>query len=414
MRKRENVILFILISILLVACSDHTVQKNEQKQKTSNRWSETDEYPYANSTDIYSAEMNAFWETEYYQCKLDGTEKRSIYLGEDESGYGFSILSVSDAYLYFFECEEDEKVKVWRVPLKKGEDGRDIVSGKPEPVTDWIALWSNFAIVDDYFLKAGNRASLIKNIDTGKEDKKLFPESLNLSKKKARERDWFVLGKGKGWVLWGGSALMLQMVPSNECIVLETKDITDQAAVSVRNNKIYYALENQNGVSCWMYDIASKKKEKMAGEEKLKKELYQGLAISEKKMKSCKVDRILLVGNKCYMQFIVSYSDKGKTKKKYCMLSINVDKQEEVNEEKKLNQILGDPSLVKQDTEEKTHPEYEKRRYLGHIGDLWYIQAGLFYCYNEKTEELKEIRKNDPEYNMYFAISKIELGTELE
>lgn len=409
--KLKNVVI-VMILLLCTGCSS----TNTVREVTSNhnQKSEDKEYPYANSTDIYSAEMNAFWETEYYQCKLDGTEKRSIYLGEDESGYGFSILSVSDAYLYFYDCEEDEEVKVWRVPLKKGKDGRDIVSGKPEPVTDWIVLWSNFAIVDDYFLKAGNRACLIKNIDTGREDKRQFPESLNLSKKKAREREWFVLGKGKGWVLWGGSALMLQMVPSNECIVLETNDITDQAAVSVRNNKVYYALENQNGVSCWMYDIVSKEKEKMAGEEKLKKELYQGLAISEKNMKSCKVDEIILDGNKCYMQFIVSYSNKGKTKKKYCMLSINGDKQEEVNEEKKLNQILGDPSLVKQDTEETTHPEYEKRRYLGHIGDLWYIQAGSIYCYNEKTEELKDINKNDPEYNMYFAISKIELEDELE
>lgn len=388
---------------MLCACSNNTVRENKQNTK-NNKPSEVNEYPYANSTDIYSAELDALWKTRYYQCKLDGTDKKEIFLGEDESGYGYAILSVSNTYLYFYECNEDGKIRIWRVSLKKGDDGRDQIHSKPDSVTDWLELSSNYTVVEHYFVKIGNRTSQIKNIDTGQEDKGQLPEILNINNRKTKESEWFVLGKGNGWVLWGGNALMLQMVPSNECIVLETRGNTNQASVSIRNNRIYYALENEKGVSCWVYEVGLRKKKQLAGEKSLEKGLYRELAISKKKIQSYKLEWITFYENKCYLQFIVSYREKRKVKKKYYMLSVNADIDKKVYQETKLNQILREKSYIEKETEEKVIFEHDKSKYIGHVGDLWYIQAKTIYCYNMKTEKLKKISSRDPEYNMYFAI----------
>lgn len=233
MWEKNFILVCSAICFMLCACSNNTVRENKQNTK-NNKPSEVNEYPYANSTDIYSAELDALWKTRYYQCKLDGTDKKEIFLGEDESGYGYAILSVSNTYLYFYECNEDGKIRIWRVSLKKGDDGRDQIHSKPDSVTDWLELSSNYTVVDHYFVKIGNRTSQIKNIDTGQEDKGQLPEILNINNRKTKESEWFVLGKGNGWVLWGGSALMLQMIPSNECIALETSGNTNQASVSIR------------------------------------------------------------------------------------------------------------------------------------------------------------------------------------
>lgn len=408
MQKGQFALVCAAMCFLLAACGSSTGLDDKQKVK-GNQQDVICEYPYANSTDIYSAESDLFLGTRYYQCKLDGTDKREISLGESESGYGYSILSVSDTYLYFYEYDEDEKVRIWRVSLKKGDDGRSLISGKPESVADWQALESNFAVADDYFLKIGNRISLVKNINTGKEDKRELPEILMTANGKKKKSEWFVLGKGKGWVLWGGDALMLQMVSSNQCIVLETGS-TSQAAVSVKADRIYYTARDKAGVSCWMYDVGTGEKKQIAEQKSIEESLYKGLAISKKKMRSYKFDRIMCYENKCYVQFIVTYYVKGKVRKRYYMLSVDADLKGKIDEEIKLNQILSDHAHIQKGMGEKEENQTDRSRYVGYVGDFLYLRAESNYCYNMKTRELKEMGEKDPEYNMYFAISKVRAG----
>ena len=102
-----------------------------------------------------------------------------------------------------------------------------------------------------------------------------------------------------------------------------------------------------------MYEVGLRKKKQLAGEKSLEKGLYRELAISKKKIQSYKLEWITFYENKCYLQFIVSYREKRKVKKKYYMLSVNADIDKKVYQETKLNQILREKSYIEKETEKK-------------------------------------------------------------
>lgn len=285
--KLGNLVI-VMILLLCTGCSS----TNTVKEETSNHNQESEDkkYDYANSTDIFSVEQN-----DICQYDLRGEERRRTGLKIKNPDHS-RLLSVDDSWLYYDGADEEGYTEgLYRVPLAKGEDGRSFVTGKSQKINIDLKFASDYAVVGNYVTSvsskdlimynyymgngndsdSGNDTVCLYNMEDGKKNQKELPDILDKIERKEVYKDWHIIEKGRDWVLWGGKGLFLQMIPSNELIVLEQMT-TRVAGVWRERDIIYYTVKEdvkKLRQSCWQYDLKKKKKEKIITHKKYRETL---------------------------------------------------------------------------------------------------------------------------------------------
>lgn len=404
---------FVLVVMLIcTGCSTNTVgEKNSESiQNLGNK-----NYPFANSTDIFSVEQN-------YICQYNwnGTDRRRTDLQIKASHS--TLLYVDDSWLYY-KGEDEEKFTegLYRVPLGKGEDGRTIVAGKPQQIDKDIRLASDYAVAGNYIASVSSKKLIaynnviengiattpendtvsLYNIENKEENEKKIPDFLDQMESEGGRKDWYIVAKEEDWILWGGKALFLQMIPSNELIVLE-RAVTRRAAVSGEKNIVCYNIveDVEKGIqSFWQYDIKKGKKERIIIHKKYRQVLSQGLGIPKKSLDKYDVEEIWEKDGKLYLECEVRYRVGGKKKIKKSLLLWNPAEKEQLYYDQNLNKLLHYLS--------DQNESLDISCFLGCIGDLWYFMNATkqrAWVYNEVTKEIKQYTDGGPEWKLIYAL----------
>lgn len=202
-----------------------------------------------------------------------------------------------------------------------------------------------------------------------------------------------VLKEGEDWVLWWGNGLVLQKVPSNEIIRLETKkniwyDVT-------------YEMEKKN-IICFNMDKCECKSYRFDG---TSKRIFDKAAVKnaickivpEKlEIQKCKIDNIAKKEERFYLQ--IKYRKK-KEKWTYALLVYdNTTGKFLCGEER--NNCLPPNKLF------PSWWEMSEGSLLSIVEDNWYFRKGEeAYVYNEEFKRFKVIRQGDPEWNCFYAVN---------
>lgn len=380
--------LILILFVLLVGCGTENLIEKPQNIFSDNTVLE--DYPYANSTDIYTS-------TERYT--IDGTNRETLYLGTDELDY--SVLYVNDEWLYYYDADDEGTGTLRRIPLHKGKDGRDIVDIEKKEVIRDTQHEKGFTIVGNYYVGISyGTVGILHNMDTGETVRQNIPEELLYSKNiEGEDKKWYVLAQGNDWVLWGGNGMMLQKIPSGEISALEEEDNT--ATVASDNNYIIYAV---NKHSCYQYDVEKNKKKAIAKAEQIGKALCQGLDISQKEIDSFSIDNIMVNDYRIYLQLKVKTIQKNIIEQRYVILSQNREERGVLSYDTQLNSVLKNNFVRKEKKMGKKTIYRENSSFVLNIGELWFIKSKHYYCYDEKTNSVKEIDKDDREWNICYAV----------
>ena len=77
--------------------------------------------------------------------------------------------------------------------------------------------------------------------------------------------------------------------------------------------------------------------------------------------------------------------------------------------DKPLNAVLKN-CFMKMKNKADKQKNYDKNiRFVMNVGEHWFLEGNRVFCYNEKTDFVMEIDRNDPEWNICFAICKVGL-----
>ena len=244
----------IIIIVLLFNCIGCTKEETEiQKAKEM----DAEGYPYANSTDIFSAEDSCL-----YAYDVDGINKRKLEVTIPENG----LLGASDQWLYYKEELKrsdyylEEIRAVYRIPLKKGKDGRSIIAGKAEKITDALEGVTVATIVADDYLVYIRPSSCVSwysaqsGFDTLQNVDEIFTLDLRKGKlqKSTVEReegdyelygDWKVVGYSKSGIIWKGDFLFYQDIYKNEITVIN-QGYDLEAVYNPLQKEVYYIKDN--------------------------------------------------------------------------------------------------------------------------------------------------------------------------
>lgn len=192
--------------------------------------------------------------------------------------------------------------------------------------------------------------------------------------------DWMVLKEGEDWVLWFGNGLVLQKVPSNEIIRLETK----------RN--VWYDATYEMGekdIICFNIDKCKCKSYRFDGTSKLVfdkaavKNIISKMFPRELEIEKCRADNVVKKEEKWVYALLVYDNNAGKL---LC------------GEE--LNNCLPPNKLF------SSWWEMPEDALLGIVEDNWYFKKGEeAYVYNEELKTFKVIRQGDPEWNGFYAVN---------
>ncbi len=381
--------LVILITILfLTGCGAKKTEERPQPVATNKVTMES--YPYANSTDIYTSTA---------RYALDGTSRRMINLrGSD--GLERSILYVSDEWLYYY-VDDDGTGTLKRIPLHKGRDKRDIVDiEKAENIRD-TQYENGFTVVDNYYAGISyGTVGILYNMDTGETVRQKVPEDLSYSKEEdTEEKYWGVLEQGKDWVLWENAhGIMLQMIPSCELRTIENRNYA--VAHTKNENCIIYSTDKQ---SCTQYDAGKNEKNVLFGEKQIRNAICLGMGLSESELGFYRIDNFMVKDKKIYMQLKVKITKKDIVEHKYVILSQVPGEEERLVFDQTLNTILKNNSKKRQ-KKKKKKVYYDNIRFVANMDYLWFMAADSYYCYDEKTGVVKEIDRNDSEWNVSNAI----------
>lgn len=415
MKLRNLVIVMILL--LCTGCSS----TNTVREVTSNhnQKSEDKKYDYVNSTDIFSVEQN-----NVCQYDLRGENRRSTGLKIKNPDHS-RLLYVDDSWLYYDGADEEGYTEgLFRVPLGKGDDDRSVVTGKSQKINIDLKFASDYAVVGnyvtsvsskdlmtyDYYMANGNESDLgndtvcLYNIKDGKKSQRELPDILDKIERKEVYKDWHIIGKGRDWVLWGGKGLFLQMIPSNELIVLEQMT-TRVAGVWRERDIIYYTVKEdvkKLRQSCWQYDLKKKKKEKIITHKNYRKTLCQSLGISMKNLDTYEVKKILEKDGKIYIECDARYHVAGKENTKRSLLLWDPTEGGRLYFEQNLNDILHYLS----DKKDNIDPSC----LTGCVDELWFfanVRKQRAWVFNENTNQIKQFTDGGSEWHRFYALYSV-------
>lgn len=251
-RKKSIIILFIVV---LISCTSCGVQSTD-KQKVMEKNSIEENYPYANSTDIFMTENNRL-----FSYDINGNNKRKLEakIAED------CLLKLTDKWLYYKkeitkgELYNTEIEAVYRIPLKKGKDGRSIIAGVEEKVIDKLDGVTEVVVVNDYLVyirsaSCVNYNNNLSGIDATQEEDEIY--SVNLKNKETKKcnipkeivmrksLEWKMIGYSQNGIIWGEEVLFFFDFDKNEIIVID-KNETDGAVYNSISDEVYYCKDGQ-------------------------------------------------------------------------------------------------------------------------------------------------------------------------
>lgn len=388
---KKKIVLIITV-LLLVGCGiENTV---ETPQPADKRDSIMETYPFANSTDIYTA-------TERYA--LDGTNMKGINL---ISSYGLdcSVMCVNDKWLYYVEGDEEGTGNLKRVPLRKGKDKRDIIDTKNvENIRD-TQYENGFTVLGDYYVGISyGTVGIVYNMNTGETVRRKVPKKLSYPAKMEREdKHWWGLEQGRNWVLWENDyGVMLQKIPSGEMWIVEEGDRTIVSAK--KENCFVYSIDEQ---SCYLYDIERNKRKIIMKKEQVCKAICSGLGISEAELNSFYIDDFMVKDDEFYMQLKVKTTQKDSIEHRYVMLTQKQGEDELFAYDENLNSILKNYAVKRQKGKKKKET-YADIKFAMNVDGYWFLEDDGYYCYyyyDEKTKIVRQIDANDPKWNICYAL----------
>lgn len=251
-RKKSIIILFIVV---LISCTSCGVQSTDE-QKVMEKNSIEENYPYANSTDIFMTENNSL-----FSYDINGNNKRKLEakIAED------CLLKLTDKWLYYKkeitkgELYNTEIEAVYRIPLKKGKDGRSIIAGVEEKVIDKLDGVTEVVIANAYLVyirsaSCVNYNNNLSGIDVTQEEDEIY--SVNLKNKETKKcnipkeivmrksLEWKMIGYSQNGIIWGEEVLFYFDFDKNEIIVID-KNETDGAVYNSISDEVYYCKDGQ-------------------------------------------------------------------------------------------------------------------------------------------------------------------------
>ena len=372
-------VVLAIVFVLVFICFNRKEQNKIDEKKTENPVMNL--YPYANSTDIYSS--NA-------RYALDGTKKSELphMLGLSND---MDIIYVNDKWLYYCEYNTDKGDLLRRIPLHKGKNHRDIVDESKAEIVRNTYNENGFTVNDNYYAGISyGTVVMLMNLETKHTVRKKVPAQIAYPKKADTEaKVWTAWEQDKNWILWVGECgTMIQMIPSGDIYLLETKRIL---GARKGENCIYYTTDSK---SCYQYDFLKKKKRLCLNQDDIHKLINGQLDLTNAEKKTYKINSILSDKSKVYWQVEAKYSIKEEMKKKYVILTYD----------EKGKQFTVDETLT------KVLEKRQASRFIMHICSKWYLFDGDFLCYDETTKKVKKIDVNTPEWNMSYACTRLGIG----
>lgn len=248
-----KVLSYFLIVSFLVGCDNSKVVEPSLDYKSS----EQEEYPYANSTDIFVVKDNIC-----YMYDLNGKNQK-ILDGKIADG---CIIKVTDEWLYY-KVERTETIvqhkdieAIIRIPLTKGEDGRSLSAGKKENVVDQLNGVTSVGIVGDYVVYVrsalcvnyNNHVVSIRdtqendeifsvNMKNNQKNKCLFPQSITSKE----SEEWKMIDYYKHKTIWKGDYSFIYDIDSNSI----TPIVNDEAigiTCDVDLGDVFYCNDEKN------------------------------------------------------------------------------------------------------------------------------------------------------------------------
>lgn len=369
--------LIVLSTIVFVFKKNETSNREMNNRSQSKKGSAMKLYPYANSTDIYSLSG---------RYALDGTNKIELPFMQ-KSNSDINITYVNDEWLYYCEYNDGEGGLLRRIPLYKGNDNRDVVDEKKTQIVRDTKNENSFVINGNYYAGVSyGTVVMLLNLETKQIVRKKIPAEIAYSKSaETEEKYWRVVEQSDNWILWGGDyGAMLQMIPSGEVHLFETKPVV---MAKKGRNCLYYTTDSKN---CYRYDFLEKKKTLCLKQKTIHKIVGEHLKINEEKI-TCKIDSIISNESKIFLQIKVKYLKQKNAKTKYIILGYS-ERNAQFMIDKNKTSIL---------------EESKQAKFLAHIGSVWYLYNGDYLCYNETTKKYKLIDANTPEWNMSYAVATL-------
>lgn len=252
----------IIMIIIIFSCASCKIQDTDGQKKSE---ALTGDYPYANSTDIFSVENDGL-----FSYDGNGNNKTNLRAAFAEN----CLLNVTDEWLYYkkeiarSEFSEKEIEAVYRIPLKKGDGGRSIIAGEDEKITDNLSGVTVAAISDDYLVYIRSAACVnfnnnLAGINSSQEKDEIF--SVNIKTGEIRQcnmpaemsmRDissYKIIGNANNKIVWAGDSLFYLDLRKNEIAVVYKKETTG-AAYNPLRDEIYYC-KKARGQEIMKYDI---------------------------------------------------------------------------------------------------------------------------------------------------------------
>ena len=388
--------IIIITILLLVGCGADSTIENPQQENMD--YSAMKAYSFANSTDIYNA-------TGIYA--LDGTGRKGLYL-VGTNGLDYSILCVNDKWLYYYFDDDEGTGNLKRVPLRKGKDKRDIMNTEHvENVRD-TQYENGFTVVGDYYAGISyGTVAIVYNMNTKETVRHKVPKELAYSHEvETEDKYWQVLQQGDDWVIWENSkGVMLQEIPSGKMKVIEKGN--GIAVLEKKKNSIIYSTDNR---SCFQYDIEGDKKEIVMKEEQICSAVEKGLGVSEADKVSFSIDDLMVKDDQYYMQLKVKVTKANSMEHKYVMLSQREGENGLFEYDETLNAILKKYTVLHKKKKGKKKVSYANNKFVMNVERYWFLQDRDSYCYDAKTNTVKKIDNNDPEWRICFADSTFGLG----
>lgn len=391
--KQIKKMLFLVMLFIMNALTGCTSTEKEKTPLKAPQNSLMDEYCYANSTDIYSL-------TGRY-C-IDGTKKKEFWL---EEPYEYSLLEVNDSWLYYYIYDDEETGELKRIPLHKGEDGRDVLDVENKEMIRDTRHENGFTIVGNYYAGISyGTVAILYDMETKKTIRQGIPEQLRYPKKaETEEKYWTVWEQGENWVIWeGANGFFIQEIPSGELLELEIDN--DLVLISKFDNNSLILTDDKN---CYIYDIQTMKTKKRIGKEKISKAICKGLEITDHELDSFNIDYFFRNETRYFLQIDVISKKDGKREKEKIILSQNVNQSDILSYDDQMNQVM--KQTEKKEDIDKTR-EKSNYEFIMNVSHLWFIRNNKrYYCFNETTGSLEKIDRNSPEWNVYYAVSRYDL-----
>ncbi len=198
---------------------------------------------------------------------MDLRKKGLNLIGSD--GLACSILCVDDKWLYYYADDEEGTGNLKRIPLRKGEDNRDIVDVKrAENIRD-TQYENGFTVVGNYYAGISyGTVGIVYNMNTGETVRCEVPKALSYSKDVQTEDKVLVcFGAGERLGFVGGRTWRYVTKDTNRRTVgCRKRNYTMSTAEA--NDCVIYSTDE---LSCYLYDTKKNNRKLLMEENEIRK-----------------------------------------------------------------------------------------------------------------------------------------------